>query len=276
MSVLFYHRVANTQVTPWTISYQQFRRHIEYCDEFYEMIDLAEVQRRVESRDSRVPSVSITFDDGYRDNSYYALPLLIEHGIPCTYFVTTSNVRNQTPFEHDRADGIASPVNTVRQLREAAEAGVEIGCHTRHHVDFSRVHDPAVVRNEIIGAKDELEQMIGRAVRYFAFPYGMPQQLTQIAIEAVSEAGFAGFCSGYGGYNMVGRDAFHIRRIHGDPEFARLKNWLGFDRRKLRTEPDVRYFLPPMRSFEESAANVSAAITCPTSTIPQPAGQPCS
>jgi peptidoglycan/xylan/chitin deacetylase (PgdA/CDA1 family) len=275
ISVLFYHRVANAHTTPWTISYQQFCRHIEYCDENYEMIDLAEVQRRVHDQDSRVPSVSITFDDGYRDNSYFALPLLIERGIPCTYFVTTSNVRNQTAFEHDRAAGKASAVNTVRQLREAADAGVEIGCHTRHHVDFSRIHDPAVVRNEIVEAKDELEQMIGKPVRYFAFPYGMPQHLTQVAIEMVSEAGFAGFCSAYGGYNIVGRDAFHIRRIHGDPEFVRLRNWLGFDRRKLKREPDVRYFLPPLRSFEETAASVSTDAICPTPAVSHAADPSC-
>jgi hypothetical protein len=32
-------------------------------------------------------------------------------------------------------------------------------------------------------------------------------------------------------------DAFHIRRIHGDPDFVRLRNWLSFDERKLRQEP---------------------------------------
>jgi hypothetical protein len=90
-------------------------------------------------------------------------------------------------------------------------------------------------------AKDELEQMIGRAIRYFAFPYGMPEQLTEEAIEVVQEAGFAGFCSAFGGYNLPGRDAFHIRRCHGDPEFSRFVNWLSFDPGKLRKEPVVRY-----------------------------------
>jgi peptidoglycan/xylan/chitin deacetylase (PgdA/CDA1 family) len=259
ISVLFYHRVASSNPTPWTISCEKFRRHVEYCDENYELIDLAEVQRRVLGCDSRLPAVSFTFDDGYRDNAFFALPLLIERGIPCTYFVTTSNVRNQTAFRHDTSAGKVSAVNSVRQLREASDAGIQIGCHARHHVDFSRIHDPAEVRSEIFDAKDELEQMIGKPVRYFAFPYGLPQHLTQIAIEAVAEAGFAGFCSAYGGYNTVGRDAFHIRRIHGDPEFARLKNWLGFDRRKLKCEPEVRYFLPPQRSFAETTACMSLA-----------------
>lgn len=259
VSVLFYHRVADSVPNGWTLSRDCFRRHVDYCYENYELIDLAEVQRRVLDRDSCSAAVSITFDDGYRDNMDFALPLLIERGIPCTYFVTTSNILHQSPFAHDVKSGQPLATNTVAQIREASDAGIEIGCHTRNHVDFSRVYDPSIVRNEIIDAKHELEQMIGKQVRYFAFPFGMPEQLTQVAIEAVHEAGFAGFCRAYGGYNLIGRDAFHIRRCHGDPEFARLVNWLSFDRGKLWREPDVRYFLPPLRSFEQTVAHVSAS-----------------
>ncbi len=256
VSVLFYHRVADADPTDWTISCDQFRRHLDYCQQNLELIDLAEVQRRIRESDSCNAAVSITFDDGYHDNCDFALPLLIERGIPCTYFVTTSNIRNQTGFSHDLRAGKSLAVNTVEQIREASDAGIEIGCHTRHHVDFGCVHDPKVVREEIIGAKDELEQMIGKRVRYFAFPFGSPHQLTQMAIETVHEAGFEGFCSAYGGYNLVGRDSFHIRRCHGDPQFSRLVNWLSFDPKKLRREPTVRYFLPPSRSFDQTLARI--------------------
>lgn len=257
ISVLFYHRVADSHPNDWTLSRDQFERHIDYCQEHLELIDLSEVQRRVRDKDSCSPAAAITFDDGYRDNCDFALPMLIERNVPCTYFVTTSNILNQSAFPHDKQAGKLIPVNTVAEIREASEAGIEIGCHTRHHVDFSRMRDPMVVRKEIVDAKVELEQMIGKPVRYFAFPFGLPKHLTQIAIEAVHEAGFEGFCSAFGAYNVVGRDAFHIRRCHGDPEFARLKNWLSFDQRKVRSEPEVRYFLPPQRSFELSVAVMS-------------------
>ncbi len=254
ISVLFYHRVANSFPNGWTISKKLFEQHIDYCQQHFDTIDLAEVQRRVRENDSCTPAVSLTFDDGYFANCNFAIPLLLERRIPCTYFVTTRNVVHQLPFGHDVENGRQLAVNTTRQLREMSEAGIEIGCHTRSHVDFSKIHDPESVRNEIIGAKEELEQVIGTAVRYFAFPFGMPAQLTQVAIEAVHEAGFDGFCSAYGGYNLIGRDSFHIRRCHGDPEFSRLKNWLTFDPRKARNEPSIRYFLPPTLSFDTRCA----------------------
>ena len=251
MTILFYHRVADSHPNDWTISRNEFRRQVDYCRQHFELIDLAEVQRRVASADSPISAVSFTFDDGYAENCEFALPLLAEYGVPCTYFVATGNVRHQTPFPHDAAAGCPLPVNTVAQLREAAESGIEIGLHTRNHVDFSRVHDPREIRTEIIEAKDELEQMIGLPVRFFAFPYGLPEQLTQAAIEIVQEAGLRGFCSAFGGYNLVGQDAFHLRRAHGDPEWSRFQNWLSFDVSKVRLEPEVRYFLPPASSFED-------------------------
>jgi peptidoglycan/xylan/chitin deacetylase (PgdA/CDA1 family) len=244
LSVLFYHRVADSHPNAWTIGRRSFRRQLDYCEQHFEFIDLAELQLRVQYQASNRPAVCLTFDDGYRENSDFALPLLIQRRIPCTYFVCTANLLNQTAFPQDVAAGRPLPVNTVDQIRAAADAGIAIGCHTRNHVDFSTVHDPQTVRDEIIGAKAELEQWIDRPVRYFAFPYGMPEQLTQIAVDTVIEAGFDGFCSAYGAYNLPSDDPFHIRRIHGDPEMARLKNWLSFDPRKLQQSVSLHFQLP--------------------------------
>lgn len=241
VSVLFYHRVSDEHPNCWTISRDIFRRHVDYCCRHMDLIDLAEVQRRVGGDHSSSPAVSFTFDDGYAENCDFALPLLIDRQIPCTYFVTTSHVRNRAPFLHDTRAGIPLKVNTVAQIREAANNGVEIGCHARTHFDFSRAREMKVIRREIVDAKDELEQMIGKPVRYFAFPYGLPAHLTPEAIDVIQDAGFVGFCSAFGGYNLPGRDAFHIRRCHGDPEFSRFVNWLSFDPRKLRNEPTVSY-----------------------------------
>lgn len=252
MPVSFYHRVADVHPNGWTISRGEFERHLDYCQENFQIVSLSEIQQRVRSGQSSSAVMAITFDDGYAENCDFALPMLIERGIPCTYFVTTDNVQSGRSFEHDLKLGVRLPINTVEQIRAIADSGIEVGCHTRSHIDFSKVHDAAIVREEIHVAKDELEQMTGKPVRYFAFPFGLPRQLTQAAIEAVADAGFDGFCSAFGAYNLVHRDWFHIRRFHGDPEFCRLQNWLSIDRRKIRLEPEVKYFLPPANSFRET------------------------
>ena len=237
--VAFYHRVADTHPNDWSITRHGFQRHLDFFQERLEPVSLVEAQRRISDSFSTNPTITITFDDGYRDNVDFALPLLIERGMPCTYFVSTAHVLEQKPFGHDISVGNPLPINTAKQIREWSDAGIEMGCHTRNHVDFGKMHDPSELRREIIDAKDELEQIIGKEVRYFAFPFGTENQLTPEAIETVHEAGFAGFCSAFGGYNLVGREAFHIRRFHGDPQFSRLENWCSYDEGKLALEPKI-------------------------------------
>lgn len=249
--VPFYHRVANDRLSPWTLSCESFAQHVAFARANFELIALDEVQRRVRKQDSHRPAVSFTFDDGYADNSRFALPLLIRYQVPCTYFVALDQVLTGRSFPHDDAHGHPFAPNTIEHLKVAAAGGIEIGLHTRTHLDCAKVTDPQILEDEIVAAARELSEAVERRVRYFAFPFGMPEQLTRAAISAVQRAGLKGFCSAFGGYNLPGRDAFHIRRFHGDEEFARFRNWLEFDARKLRKEPRIEY---PLDGFEPSTA----------------------
>lgn len=262
---IFYHRVADTHPNDWTISCAQFERHVEYCLANFDLISLEEIQNRCATLTSFRPAVAFTFDDGYSENCDFALPLLMRHRIPCAYFVTLDHVLTGRPFAHDVKRGQPLAVNTIDEIRALASNGIEIGLHTRSHIDLCDVTCRNTLRREITDAKTELADLIGYPIRYFAFPYGLPRQLTQQAIEAVHDAGMVGFCSAYGAYNMAGQDSFHIRRVHGDPDFARLENWLTFDQRKLRRQPEVSYSLGE-RSLGEAAPEPSSifpAIGCP-------------
>ncbi|MEX0610498.1 MAG: polysaccharide deacetylase family protein, partial [Pirellulales bacterium] len=131
--------------------------------------------------------------------------------------------------------------NTPAQLRQLGSAGVEIGAHTRHHVDLGGNVSSDKLVDEIIRCKWELEDALGQDVRYFAFPYGQHENLSAAAFRVAREAGYDGVCSAYGGYNFPGDDPFHLRRIHADPEFIRFKNWLTIDPRKLRAQRDFTF-----------------------------------
>jgi len=230
--VLFYHRVADGQPNGWTISNDLFARQIEWLKGRFDLVSLEEAQRRIRHADSRRPSVSITFDDGYAENCQTALPLLVKERIPCTYFVSTGHVLEGRPFPHDVAAGTPLPPNTIEQLQMLAAAGVEIGAHTRTHADLGRIHDPKRLHDEVVAARDELQTVLGRPVRYFAFPFGLHANLTEEAFDLAREAGYEAVCSAYGGYNFPGDDPFHLQRIHADGDMIRLMNWVTVDPRK--------------------------------------------
>ena len=248
--VLFYHRVADDRANPWTISHDLFARQIGWLQKRFEMISLAEVQRRIRSGVNSRPAVSVTFDDGYAENCRRAIPLLVKDRIPCTYFVTTRNVLEGEPFPHDLAGGNRFAPNTVEQLQAMAAAGIEIGAHSYTHANLGLIVDPQQLRFEVAAAGEDLRAALGRPVRYFAFPFGCYASLNRDAFALAAECGYEAICSAYGGYNFPGDDAFHLQRICAGNDMIHLKNWTTVDPRKLRT-PRFLYD----RSFLDSRGN---------------------
>ena len=268
VQVLFYHRVADDRPTPWTMSRQQFARQIEWLRRRFRIVSLATAQRAIANGNVRDRLLAITFDDGYADNCDFAIPLLLREQIPFTYFVTTRHVIDQIPFEHDLDLGYSLRVNTVEQIKSLASAGVEIGAHTRTHCDLGSVASLGRLRDEIAGSHDDLIDITGREIRYFAFPFGQPANLSTTACQVAYEAGFAGVCSAFGGGNSPGGDPFHLRRIHGDPELLRVRNWLTGDPRfDVRSRDfDIGNYRAPLRL---PVAEVAIGSTAATATIDQ-------
>jgi peptidoglycan/xylan/chitin deacetylase (PgdA/CDA1 family) len=75
----------------------------------YEIIPIRDLKQRVMVPNPQQPFAVLTFDDAYRDNVEYALPVLKKHEAPFTIFVTTGFADGDIPlWWHDMADAIAS------------------------------------------------------------------------------------------------------------------------------------------------------------------------
>ena len=250
---MFYHRIADDSPNPWTMGCKSFAAQIDWLRARFDIVSLSEAQTRIRSGRNDRPTAAITFDDGYADNCRFAIPLLLKLGIPFTYFVSTDHVLRGKPFPHDVAAGRPLPVNTLAQLRELVAAGVEIGAHTRSHADLGQPLSRQQTFDEVVGSKNDLEGALGKRIRYFAFPYGLHQNLSAAAFRIAFEAGFEGVCSAYGGYNFPGDDPFHLRRFHADEQFIRFVNWMTVDPRKLRIH----------RDFDPGASETSQRLHAP-------------
>lgn len=239
--ILFFHRVANHNFTPWTITREQFAEHIRFLEDNFEIVSLSEVQERMRRQENPKRVVAITFDDGYGENAEFAIPFLIERGIPCTYFVSTNFALSGKPFPHDVALGVPARPNTIAELRSFADNGIEIGAHTRTHADIGKITNPHELFDEIIHATEDLRQAIGHPLPFFAFPFGHSENMSPSAFKVAHDAGFRGVCSAYGGYCHLNDNPFHLQRIHGDSSLTRLKNWLSWDPKQLRIRPSQHW-----------------------------------
>src|SRR5215475_3589529 len=102
--------------------------------------------------------VALTFDDGCETDLRFAAPVLHQFGFRATFYITVGFLGR-------------SGYMTASQVRELGGAGFEIGCHSMTHPYLTEL-DGAGLQQEITGAKEKLEQVLGRAVEHFSCPGG--------------------------------------------------------------------------------------------------------
>lgn len=114
--------------------------------------------------------IGITFDDGYRNNLTHALPILQKHGFTATCYVVSGQIGGYNQW--DEAKGIPkNPLMSEDELKQWADAGMEVGVHTHSHVSLTDVDD-ATAKQEITQSKTCLEALLGTPMRNFCYPYG--------------------------------------------------------------------------------------------------------
>lgn len=135
----------------------------------YEFVPLSEFARRL--RDSGPPAglCALTFDDGTEDNATLLPPLLESLGVPATLFVCPGLLGRPYPWLSSDA-GVR--FMSDEELRTVSGLPfVEIGSHTFEHRDLSEATADEAYR-ELAGSKQALEELTGRPVESFAYPYG--------------------------------------------------------------------------------------------------------
>ncbi len=212
VTVLLYHRVTDEVRDDLTVGIEQFDRQMALVRKYCQPVSLRDIiDTSVISRSDK-PLVAVTFDDGYEDNYLNAAPILMNHGIPAAFFVSTGIVDSGGRFPHDIQRGNPPiPVMTWEQLREMHRWGFVIGSHTVEHIDCA-AEGEETVRRELARSRDQLQQELGVDELLFAYPYGGRQHITPQRLDLVRQAGFSGCLSAYGGTNIGSIDRYNMLR----------------------------------------------------------------
>jgi peptidoglycan/xylan/chitin deacetylase (PgdA/CDA1 family) len=94
--VLTYHRIAKSGADLFydpviSATPESFRAQVKWLSNRFQLLTLDELLAQVESGTPwREPMILLTFDDAYRDNFSYAVPILREYRAPATFFVPTA------------------------------------------------------------------------------------------------------------------------------------------------------------------------------------------
>jgi peptidoglycan/xylan/chitin deacetylase (PgdA/CDA1 family) len=109
------------------------------------------------------------------------------------------------------------PMLTWDQLREMAEAGIEIGSHTVSHPVLSALGREEAL-GELLDSKKLLAAELGRPVKVFAYPFGRPQHFTAESERLVRQAGYEAACTTVRGVNRSDTNPLRLLRIGVDDD----------------------------------------------------------
>lgn len=91
---LMYHRIAAPPADPWrlSVSPERFAEQMRALRAFGPCLTFGDMARRLQAPNPPRRMLSVTFDDGYRDNLVAAAPILAAAGVPATVFVISGAV----------------------------------------------------------------------------------------------------------------------------------------------------------------------------------------
>ena len=159
LCLVFHHVNPNHVDTPKTCqcTTDSFVKIVEGIQEKgYSIISLDELQTVINQNSGKKFAI-ITFDDVPNDMYEHAYPYLREKGIPFTAFITTSFIDQPGYLSTEQ----------LQVLNE--EPLCTIGAHTKTH-PLLRFNSDKL--SEIAIGGDDLEQIIGKKIEYFAYPFG--------------------------------------------------------------------------------------------------------
>jgi peptidoglycan/xylan/chitin deacetylase (PgdA/CDA1 family) len=104
----FYHAVSDKPMNHARHLYpvvpvSEFERALLYLQHRYQFVAYSNIHaHRVEGRDLPDKAVHLSFDDGYSECFSIVRPMLFDHSISCTFFVTTDWIDNQIMFYRNK------------------------------------------------------------------------------------------------------------------------------------------------------------------------------
>lgn len=209
LRVLTYHRFGPGRRAPFCVGAEAFERQMAWLARSGRAASLAQVRGFLGGRRNLDDgAVLVTIDDGDPSVAEVALPILRRHGVPAVLFTLAG-----------RPDGFR--VLEDVELRRLSEAGIEIGSHSLTHRSMARLPQEEAVR-EARDSRRRLEDLLGRRVTAFAYPFGTRADYSEATAEILRQAGYDLAFTSQHGAMRAGMDPLVLPRVKvesGDPDW---------------------------------------------------------
>lgn len=211
--ILMYHQIGKpwARGTPYrglTVATSSFKRQMHWLRRLgYQGLSMAELMPYLRGEKTG-KVIGITFDDGYANVLENALPILADCGFTATNYFVVRQLGGSNVWDHD--EGVPKTILMDKQgLLEWSAAGHEVGSHTLNHPVLARL-SPELAINEISQSKDELEQITGKPVTAFCYPFG---KYIDETVEYTRQAGYTNATTTHRGLARPDDDLMVLPRV---------------------------------------------------------------
>jgi peptidoglycan/xylan/chitin deacetylase (PgdA/CDA1 family) len=215
-AVLAYHEVMPESDYSYCVTPGSFAQHLALFDSVAKDVG------------SKLP-LQITFDDGERSQYLNAAPLLAEHGISATYFVTPGLI------------GTAAKFLGWHELKALQNAGHSIQSHGWSHRFLTFCSD-AELAHELLASRQLLEDKLGDLVEEISVPGG---RWNRRVIKACADAGYRRIyvsdpwvAENMFGIQVIGR--FMVRRTTTAAELLKVVQQDRYAMGKIRMRSQIK------------------------------------
>lgn len=202
---------------------EQFEKEVKFLKNNFDILTFKDLDALGTNR-GRYRIAIITFDDGYLDNYLKAYPILKNNNVSAVFFIVPgvidgfvepwwellayynkldliSEIMSMAPSAlNKKMSEINEESNLIplrkgyfidkfmnwEQISEMHNNGMEIGCHTYSHYILSRCNNSEKI-DEIIKAKDIIEDKINDKIVSFAYPIGSTSTYNEECITALKQ-----------------------------------------------------------------------------------------
>jgi peptidoglycan/xylan/chitin deacetylase (PgdA/CDA1 family) len=189
--VLIYHKIdyptSDSLVRGGFTPPKRFARQLRYLKKqgfvFYTASELIEFYRK--NGEFPPKGITLTFDDGWKDNYTNAFPVLRELGIKATIFLVPSCIGQVSSKVVAKGENGREHLSE-EEILEMSRFGIDFGSHTVNHLHLHKI-SPEAVKYEVEESKKQIENLLQKLCSTFAYPAGF---YNDIAEKAVKDAGY--------------------------------------------------------------------------------------
>jgi len=132
LTVLIFHRVLRQPdpLFPDEVDAARFDQLLGWVKRWFNVLPLDAAIQRLNDGSLPARAAALSFDDGYADNHDVALPLLRQHGLPCSFFIATGFLDGGRMWNDTLIEAVRRSTLPSLDLRGLVDGrGADLGVH---------------------------------------------------------------------------------------------------------------------------------------------------